>query len=171
MLCTHHGFKARSRRGRDMSALLPELATMPDGLQLDGDVALSHDGHPDFHSLSNGMLHGEQGVAITYFIFDVVACQGGTTTHLPYKEPGNCSRRSRSTASIGRRPETGGRRVLRLDPLGAPRFTAEGRNANRDARAANGGSRPASYCARFQVPAKTKARMPHLSLPAGLSVS
>jgi|GEM_PF-5501927 len=87
MVCTHDEFKARSSRGWDMTALLPELAAMPDGLQLDGEiVVLRHDGQPDFHSLSSRMLHGDQGIAIHYYVFDVLACEGGTTTHLPYGE-------------------------------------------------------------------------------------
>jgi len=87
MICTHDGFMARSRRGWDMSALLPELAGLPDGLQLDGEiVALRHDGHPDFHSLSSRMLHGDGVIAISYFIFDVLGCEGGSTMHLPYEE-------------------------------------------------------------------------------------
>jgi bifunctional non-homologous end joining protein LigD len=87
LVCTHGKFTARSRRGWDMTALLPELAAMPDGLQLDGEIiAPGHNGHPDFHNLSRRMLRGEPGIAISYIVFDVVACEGGTTTHLPYEE-------------------------------------------------------------------------------------
>jgi hypothetical protein len=32
------------------------------------------------------MLHGDGGIAISYFIFDVLGCEGGSTMHLPYEE-------------------------------------------------------------------------------------
>jgi bifunctional non-homologous end joining protein LigD len=70
-----------------MTALLPELVAMPEGLQLDGEiVAIGDDGQPDFHLLSSRMLHGAKHVPVLYFAFDVLACEGGTTTHLPYGE-------------------------------------------------------------------------------------
>src|SRR3954447_18682131 len=75
LVCTHSGFTARSRRGWDMTTLLPELAAMPSDLQLDGEiVAPRPDGHPDFHGLSSRMLHGERSIPITYFVFDILAC-------------------------------------------------------------------------------------------------
>jgi ATP-dependent DNA ligase len=44
MVCTHDGFRARSRRGWDMTPLLPELASaLPGGVQLDGGLALLRD--------------------------------------------------------------------------------------------------------------------------------
>ena len=56
-------------------------------VQLDGEiVALDDAGRPDFHRLSARMLHGKDGIAVRYFVFDVLACEGGATTHLPYEE-------------------------------------------------------------------------------------
>ena len=59
LVCTHGGYRARSRRGWDMTPLLPELAdALPADLQLDGElVALAEDGRPDFHLLGRRMLH------------------------------------------------------------------------------------------------------------------
>src|SRR5438046_2856299 len=64
IVCTHGGrFRARSRRGWNMSDLLPEFATaLPRDVQLDGElVALDHTGTPDFHLLDSRMLHGPSG--------------------------------------------------------------------------------------------------------------
>jgi ATP-dependent DNA ligase len=39
LVCTHAGFRARSRRGWQMTHLLPEFRrSLPEGLQLDGEL-------------------------------------------------------------------------------------------------------------------------------------
>jgi bifunctional non-homologous end joining protein LigD len=85
-----HGsrFRARSRRGWNMTELLPELAeTLPANVQLDGEiVALNAEGLPDFHRLGSRLLHGREGIALTYFVFDVLAAEGRPTTMQPYRE-------------------------------------------------------------------------------------
>jgi bifunctional non-homologous end joining protein LigD len=88
LVCTHGAFRARSRRGWDMTRLLPELAdALPPDVQLDGElVALGADGRPDFHRLSGRMLHRDGSIAVTYFVFDVLAVEGLPTTALPYCE-------------------------------------------------------------------------------------
>jgi len=70
LVCTHAGFRARSRRGWAMTDLLPEFAdALPPDVQLDGElVALDVDGRPDFHRLAARMLHGHRGI-----VFDVLA--------------------------------------------------------------------------------------------------
>src|SRR5690348_7291990 len=74
LTCTHGRFRARSRRGWDMTALLPEIAaSLPANLQLDGElVAWDGNGHPDFHRLSSRVLHGRSEIALTYMVFDVI---------------------------------------------------------------------------------------------------
>jgi bifunctional non-homologous end joining protein LigD len=87
LTCTHGGrFRARSRRGWDMTALLPELAeALPADVQLDGElVALDGEGLPDFHRLGSRMLQRAVGVSVTYFVFDVLAVEGLSTTARPY---------------------------------------------------------------------------------------
>jgi bifunctional non-homologous end joining protein LigD len=88
LVCTHHGFRARSRRGWNMTELLPELAdALPEGVQLDGElVALDETGRPDFHRLSSRMLHKRRGIEVTLFVFDVLAVEGLPTTMQPYSE-------------------------------------------------------------------------------------
>ena len=128
MVCTHDGFRARSRRGWDMTPLLPELAAaLPADVQLDGElVALDETGRPDFHRLSSRMLHGRPGLAVTYFVFDVLAVEGLATTMQPYSERGRCSSSSswrRSACASSQRRGRGGavRGGVRARPRGRRR--------------------------------------------------
>jgi len=87
LVCTHGRLRVRSRRGWDMTTLLPELRGLPDNAQLDGEiVALNADGLPDFHRLSSRLLHGRSRIVVVYFVFDVLAVEGLATTTLPYEE-------------------------------------------------------------------------------------
>jgi bifunctional non-homologous end joining protein LigD len=87
LVCTHDRFLARSRRGWNMSALLPELEdALPANVQLDGElVAFDADGKPDFHRLSERMLYGRTGISVTYKAFDVLAFDGESTLREPYR--------------------------------------------------------------------------------------
>jgi ATP-dependent DNA ligase len=71
-----------------MTHLLPEFGrSLPENIQLDGElVALDETGRPDFHRLSARMLHGRTGIALTLFVFDVLAVEGLLTTMQPYSE-------------------------------------------------------------------------------------
>jgi hypothetical protein len=70
-------------------------------MRLDGElVAYGRDGRPDFHRLSARMLHGEQSVAVTYAIFDVLAVEGLAAAAQPYAQPRRCLRRSTSSGRV-----------------------------------------------------------------------
>ena len=87
LVCTPGQLRIRSRRGWDMTSLLPELSRLPENVQLDGEiVALDEKGLPDFHLLSSRLLHKRNGIAVVYFVFDVLAVEGLATTMLPYEE-------------------------------------------------------------------------------------
>jgi bifunctional non-homologous end joining protein LigD len=89
LVCTHGGrFRARSRRGWDMTQAVPEVAErLPADVQLDGElVAWNPDGFPDFRLLSRRVLHGHQPVPITYMVFGVLAVEGVPTTSQPYQD-------------------------------------------------------------------------------------
>jgi ATP-dependent DNA ligase len=70
-----------------MTSLLPELEdALPPNVQLDGElVAFDVDGKPDFHRLSERMLHRREGISIAYKVFDVVAFDGESATHESYR--------------------------------------------------------------------------------------
>jgi len=49
-----------------MTSLVPELAALPDGLAVDGElVAFGSDGLPSFPSLCDRMLHGKRRVDVS----------------------------------------------------------------------------------------------------------
>ena len=85
IVSTVAGLQVRSRRGWTMTDRLGELAELPKGLVLDGElVALGENGLPSFPRLSERVLHGHDGIAITYVIFDVLVRRRQSTMHLPY---------------------------------------------------------------------------------------
>jgi len=71
-----------------MTHLLPEFRkSVHAGVQRDGElVASAEDGRPDFHRLFSRMLHGRTGIALTLFVFDVLAAKGMSTTMQPSSE-------------------------------------------------------------------------------------
>jgi bifunctional non-homologous end joining protein LigD len=66
---------------------LPELAALPEGLLLDGQlVALGLDGRPSFPVLGLRVLHGRDLIPVTLMIFDVLRVEGADAMCLPYAE-------------------------------------------------------------------------------------
>ena len=86
IVCTHDGLRVRSRRGRSMAALLPELRALPNGLMLDGELVAWEEGLPSFPRLCRRMLHGDRDIAVTYMVFDVLYVDGESAMVLPYAE-------------------------------------------------------------------------------------
>jgi bifunctional non-homologous end joining protein LigD len=80
-------FGVRSRRGWNMTALLPELAAMPVDAVLDGELAApGQDGWPDFPLVCDRLLNGKETIPLIYVVFDLLELDGKPTTHLPYRE-------------------------------------------------------------------------------------
>jgi Ion channel/ATP dependent DNA ligase domain len=74
IVSTTGGLRVRSRRGWNMTKLVPELANLPPRVVLDGElIAFGEDGKPDFPRLCRRMLHGERGIAIMFVVFDLLA--------------------------------------------------------------------------------------------------
>jgi bifunctional non-homologous end joining protein LigD len=68
-----------------MTKLVPELAGLPPGPVLDGEVvAWSDDRLPSFPHLCERMLHGKTGIPVTYMIFDLLEESGRSWMHRPY---------------------------------------------------------------------------------------
>src|SRR5205085_2376206 len=79
--------RVRSRRGWDMTQLVPELAALPVAATFDGElVAFGADGSPDFPLLCERMLIRRPGIAVTYVVFDLLHLQGSDLTAAPYSE-------------------------------------------------------------------------------------
>jgi bifunctional non-homologous end joining protein LigD len=79
--------RVKSRRGWDMTSLVPELAALPDGVAVDGElVAFGSDGLPSFPRLCDRMLHGKHRIEVMLVIFDLLAVEGRDATRRPYWE-------------------------------------------------------------------------------------
>ena len=120
------GRPARTQpRGWNMTALVPELASLPRGLVLDGElVAFNEHGAPHWPLLCERVLHGNLKIPVTFVAFDLLAVDGHDVTGNPWSQrrtllegiwverpvPGSltcsttgtrCSRRSSSTGWRG----------------------------------------------------------------------
>jgi ATP dependent DNA ligase domain len=87
IVSTTGGLRVRSRRGWDMTSLVPKLADLPPRLTLDGElVAFGEDKLPSFPRLCTRMLHRERGVAVAYVIFDVLEWRELQTLNWPCRQ-------------------------------------------------------------------------------------
>jgi bifunctional non-homologous end joining protein LigD len=87
IVSTEAGFRVRSRRGWDMTSLVPELNALPVFATLDGELcAFGQDGSPDFPLICEWMLMRRTGIRVTYMVFDLVSVDGQDLTGAPYSE-------------------------------------------------------------------------------------
>jgi bifunctional non-homologous end joining protein LigD len=79
--------RVRSRRGWDMTALVPELAAIDRPVVLDGElVAFGRHGKPSQPRLCQRLLAGDRSVAIVFVAFDVLSVDGRPVASDPYRE-------------------------------------------------------------------------------------
>jgi bifunctional non-homologous end joining protein LigD len=86
IVSTEDGLRVRSRRGWDMKHAVPELADLPAGLVLDGELVAWADGQPYFPDVCHRVLNHDLSVALTYVVFDVLRIKGDDMTSAPYSE-------------------------------------------------------------------------------------
>jgi bifunctional non-homologous end joining protein LigD len=87
LLSTEDTLRIRSRRGWDMTDLLPELASFPVFGTFDGElVAFDAGGSPDFPLVCERMLMRRHHVRIVYVIFDLLSLDGHSLMGQPYRE-------------------------------------------------------------------------------------
>jgi bifunctional non-homologous end joining protein LigD len=79
-------FQVRSRRGWDMTRLLPALRDLPVKGAFDGELVAFADGRPHFPLVGDRLLHRDASVALTYVIFDVLELDGEPKIALPYHD-------------------------------------------------------------------------------------
>jgi bifunctional non-homologous end joining protein LigD len=79
-------FLVRSRRGWNMTPLVPELADLPVHGVFDGELVAFEEGRPHFPLVCDRLLHRDSAVPLTYLIFDVLELDGEPTIALPYRE-------------------------------------------------------------------------------------
>jgi bifunctional non-homologous end joining protein LigD len=80
---TGDDYRVRSRRGWDMTELVPELEALPDGVY-DGELVAFDDGIPRFPDLCARLLNGDRSIRLTFMVFDLLALDGRETMRLPY---------------------------------------------------------------------------------------
>jgi bifunctional non-homologous end joining protein LigD len=82
--------RVRTRRGRDVSASLPELALLadhvPDGTVLDGELVAGKGRSTDFYSIGPSMMARRRQAPLCFVAFDVPFVVGESTTELAYRD-------------------------------------------------------------------------------------
>jgi bifunctional non-homologous end joining protein LigD len=72
LVSTEEGLRVRSRRGWTMTELLPELAALPPGLVLDGELVAWRDGQSYFPLVCRRILNADTSIRLTYMVFDLL---------------------------------------------------------------------------------------------------
>jgi bifunctional non-homologous end joining protein LigD len=87
ILSTEDSLRVRSRRGWDMTDLLPELAVFPIFGVFDGElVAFDSNGAPDFPLVCERILMRRRQIHVVYVIFDLLSLEGVSLLRAPHSE-------------------------------------------------------------------------------------
>jgi bifunctional non-homologous end joining protein LigD len=90
LVSTEAGLRVRSRRGWNMTPVLPELRRLPKGLVLDGELVAWKGKEPWFPNLRRRMLNSDMSVPVTFVAFDLLRIDGTDLIERTY-----CERRDR----------------------------------------------------------------------------
>jgi bifunctional non-homologous end joining protein LigD len=86
LVSTEGEFQVRSRRGWNMTPVLPELRALPAGLVLDGELVAWKGSEPHFPLVCRRVLNRDASVPITFVVFDLLWRDGIDLTSRPYSE-------------------------------------------------------------------------------------
>ena len=86
LVSTEDGFTVRSRRGWNMTSVLPELRGLSAGLVLDGELVAWRNSEPYFPLVCRRVLNRDMSIPLTFVIFDVLRQKGVDLTTQPYSE-------------------------------------------------------------------------------------
>jgi bifunctional non-homologous end joining protein LigD len=86
IVSTEDGLAVRSRRGWDMTPVLPELRALPADLVLDGELVAWKGSKPYFPLVCRRVLNRDMSVPLTLVIFDLLRRGGVDLTSNPYVE-------------------------------------------------------------------------------------
>jgi bifunctional non-homologous end joining protein LigD len=86
LVSTEDGLAVRSRRGWNMTPVLPELQKLPPGLVLDGELVAWKDSEPYFPHVCRRVLNREMSIPLTFVVFDLLWQKGLDLTPRPYSE-------------------------------------------------------------------------------------
>jgi ATP-dependent DNA ligase len=84
-----------------MTALVPELRSLPEGVY-DGELVAFDHGIPWFPDVCARLLNGDRSIPLTFMVFDVLALDGRETMRLPYLERRRLLERSGSVRRASR---------------------------------------------------------------------
>jgi bifunctional non-homologous end joining protein LigD len=102
IVSTEDGLRVRSRRGWNMTTVLPELRGLPSGLVLDGELVAWKGSEPYFPHICRRVLNRDMSVPMTFVVFDVLQRDGVDFTRQPYLERRQELEASAWTAQPGR---------------------------------------------------------------------
>jgi bifunctional non-homologous end joining protein LigD len=86
IVSTEDGLRVRSRRGWNMTPVLPELRKLPTGLLLDGELVAWKGRVPWFPNVCRRVLNHDFSVPLTYVIFDLLRLGGTDLTDRRFEE-------------------------------------------------------------------------------------
>jgi len=86
LVSTEGEFRVRSRRGWNMTTVLPELRALPSGLVLDGELVAWKGSEPYFPLICRRVLNRDMSIAMTYIVFDLLRLDGTDISDRPYSE-------------------------------------------------------------------------------------
>ncbi len=86
IVSTEDGLRVRSRRGWNMTPVLPELGALPEGLVLDGELVAWKGSEPYFPLVCRRVLNKDPSVLLTFVVFDLLRADGKDLTTSPYAE-------------------------------------------------------------------------------------
>ena len=86
IVSTEDGLAVRSRRGWNMTPVLPDLRALPSGLVLDGELVAWKASEPYFPLVCRRVLNRDTSIPLTFVIFDVLRSDGVDLTPQPYRE-------------------------------------------------------------------------------------
>ena len=85
LVSTEDGFTVRSRRGWNMTSVLPELRGLSAGLVLDGELVAWRNSEPYFPLVCRRVLNRDMSIPLTFVIFGLRQ-KGVDLTTQPYSE-------------------------------------------------------------------------------------
>ena len=86
LVSTEDGLAVRSRRGWNMTSVLPELRALPTGLLLDGELVAWKGSEPYFPDVCRRVLNRDMSVPLTFVIFDLLRQKSVDLTTRPCSE-------------------------------------------------------------------------------------
>ena len=96
----------RSRRGWNMTTVLPELRSLPTGLVLDGKLVAWKGSEPYFPLICRRVLNRDMSIPMTFIVFDLLRLDGTMSLSVPTTSVVSYSRASTSTRRGGGRADT-----------------------------------------------------------------